>query len=148
MSLKCQLHVFKIQQDLELKKDVEYRVEPFEIDLSSRGTTLHLFTEWVEFKKWQSLMVVCYNDNRAVHHQFSLYERDRPGVEENLKDLIKYMQQHPGCVAWHIYLYEAKIAKVGVNLARQDTMIMSGQNSNLCKLLACLNDRTHTSSFY
>jgi hypothetical protein len=82
MSFKCQLHIFKIQRGLE------YRVEPFEIDLSSRGATLPIFTEWMEMDKWQSLMAICYNGNRAVHCQFSLYERGRPGVERNLKELI------------------------------------------------------------
>jgi hypothetical protein len=152
MSLKCQLQIFKIQYSFELKKDVEYRHVPLEIDLNSTGSKLHLFTEWVEFEKWQSLMAICKNDNGTVHCQFSLYDRAKryvegTTVEKNLKDLIKYMQQHPGCGAWHIYLYEAKIAKeskVGVNLAGQDTLSMSGQNGELCRLLACLNEDGQT----
>jgi hypothetical protein len=40
----------------------------------------------------------------------------------------------------------AKEAKVGVNLGKQDTLSVSGQNGELCRLLACLNDRTITST--
>jgi hypothetical protein len=94
-------------------------------------------------------MAICYNGNGTVHFQFSLYDRAKryvegATVEGNLEYLSKYMQEHPHCSAWHIYLYEAKVAKVakvGVNLARQDTMSVSGQNGELCRLLACLNDR-------
>jgi hypothetical protein len=40
----------------------------------------------------------------------------------------------------------AKEAKVGVNLGKQDTLSVSGQNGELCRLLASLNDRTITST--
>jgi hypothetical protein len=103
MSLKCTLHVFKI------KNGTEYAVEPFEIDLNSRGSTLNIFTECVEMDNWQSLMAICFNSNRAVEYQCSLYERGRPGVEARLKELINYMQHHPHCGAWHIYLQEANV---------------------------------------
>jgi hypothetical protein len=87
-------------------------------------------------------MAICYNGNGTVHFQFSLYDRAKryvegATVEGNLEYLSKYMQEHPHCNEAKV----AKVAKVGVNLARQDTMSVSGQNGELCRLLACLNDR-------
>ena len=105
MSLKCQLHIFKIENG------VEYRVEPFEIDLNSTGPPLHIFTEYVEMDKWQSLTVTHKKDDgQTIDYQCSLYERDTSGVAGRLKELITYMQQHPDRGAWHIYLSETKVA--------------------------------------
>ena len=105
MSLKCQLHIIKIENE------VEYRVEPFEVDLNSTGPPLHIFTEYVEMDKWQSLTVTHKKDDgQTIDYQCSLYERDTPGVAGRLKELITYMQQHRDHGTCHIYLYEAKVS--------------------------------------